>query len=120
MSKEIKRYFLNNKYGNQILFSVPSDVSFAQIDDMRILLDTSYTDDVENINFSLWALDINGNIIAKFYPDNYIIDNKGTQTFICFDTYIQLPVGSSVIANISKNDTSKGSISIASTIELFY
>ena len=121
MSKEIKRYFTHNlDKGNQALFTIPNNISFAQIDDMRVLLDTSYTDEVQEVIFSLWAVDNSGKIIARFFPNNYIIETQGTQTFVCFDTYIQIPAGSTIFTNVDGNYRNNGgSVKIATSVEIF-
>lgn len=117
MARTIKRYSLRQKYGQQTFFTVDSNADFAQIVDMRILINTAYTTDTINIGFGLWAVDADGNTVAKFFPNSYTIDNVGTQSICCFDTYIQLPAGCTIMTNITYPGTADGNVELSATIE---
>lgn len=119
MARTIKRYSLRKQYGAQTFFKISDDVDFAQIVDMRILIDTSYTNDFININFGLWAVDKNGDIVARFFPNSYTIENLGTQSICCFDTYIQLPAGCTIMSNIIYPGTTAGGVELSATVEEF-
>lgn len=107
---------------NHKLLTIPSDVNYAQLVDIRVLYDTSDYGDLHKLRFGLWAVDGNGNKIATFYPSNYIIETYNTQFYTCFAHYIQLPAGTSIYWSAKLDDPIVGmdyNICVNATLETY-
>jgi len=116
MARTINRY-TNSNLTDETICTIPTNVEFAQIVDMRILLNSYYTDDEVEFGAYIYAM-YNGNKIAVFYPENYTITNHRTSFYVCFNEYIQLPAGAELRCKLSKPDTN-ATIELNTTIEYY-
>lgn len=108
--------------GSHKLLTVPSDVKYAQLVDIRILYDTSDYGDLHKLRFGLYAMDSNGNRIATFYPSNYVIETYNTQFYTCFAHYVQLPAGTIIYWTVKLDDPVSGkgyNVCVNATLETY-
>lgn len=126
-TRTIKRYsspiLTSQTAGSNVkLLTIDDDVSYAQLVDIRVLIDTSDYGNLQNLRFGLWAVDANGTKIASFYPKNYIIETSDTEFYTAFEHYIQLPPGSSVYFCTNLDDQVGGnnfSVCVNATVETY-
>jgi len=105
-----------------LLLTIDENIDYAQIVDLRLLTDTSDYDDLHSVRFGLWAINDSGEIIARFFPKNFQIENFNTQFFVAFDHYIQLPAGTKIYCSANIDDQEGGkdfSIYVNATIETY-
>jgi len=116
MARTILRY-TNSNTNDETICTIPENSEFAQIVDMRVLLDSYYTDDEVDFGLYVYAM-LDGNKIAVFYPENYIITNHRTSFYVCFDEYIQLPAGAELRCKLTKPNVN-ANIELNTSIEYY-